>query len=82
MARAERRITELRRCGELRHAERYGWLSLAAWLLGMSVSVIAQTRPDVDGHRAPGWTAATCWPTLWARTRPRAHHGRRAPTST
>lgn len=40
-----RRITELRRCGELRSAERYGWLSLSAWILGMKASVIMQIDP-------------------------------------
>jgi hypothetical protein len=42
----ERRIIELRRCGELRHAERYGWLTLAGWLLGMKAAAIARLRPD------------------------------------
>ena len=50
----ERRITELRRCGELRYAERYGWLSLAGWLLGMKAAVVAQLDPasDAIAHRA------------------------------
>jgi hypothetical protein len=50
----ERRITELRRCGELRHAERYGWLSLAGWLLGMKASTVGQLDPSSDAfvHRA------------------------------
>jgi len=41
----ELRITELRRCGELRHAERYGWLSLAGWLLGMKVAELTNLDP-------------------------------------
>ncbi|MEB3980211.1 hypothetical protein OQ968_02910 [Mycobacterium sp. 663a-19] len=50
----ERRITELRRCGELRHAERYGWLTLAGWLLGMKATVIGRLNPDSAAilHRA------------------------------
>jgi hypothetical protein len=40
-----RRITELRRCGQLRHAERYGWLSLAGWLLDMKVSEVTALHP-------------------------------------
>jgi hypothetical protein len=50
----QRRITELRRCGELRHAERYGWLSLAGWLLGMKTTVVSQLDPTSDAivHRA------------------------------
>ena len=50
----QQRITELRRCGELRHAERYGWLSLAGWLLGMKAAVVAQLDPNSDAiaHRA------------------------------
>jgi hypothetical protein len=50
----QRRITQLRRCGELRHAERYGWLSLAGWLLGMNAAVVAQLDPTSDAiaHRA------------------------------
>jgi hypothetical protein len=39
------RITELRRCGELRQAERYGWLSLSGWLLNMKASTVAQLDP-------------------------------------
>jgi hypothetical protein len=41
----ERRITELRRCGELRHAERYGWLSLAGWLLDMKATTVSRIDP-------------------------------------
>ena len=50
----QRRITEFRRCGELRHAERYGWLSLVPWLLGMKASVVMQLDPTspVITHRA------------------------------
>ena len=43
-----RRITELRRCGELRHAERYGWLSLAGWMLGMKVEAVTRLDPTCD----------------------------------
>jgi hypothetical protein len=52
----ERRITELRRCGELRHAERYGWLSLTAWLLGLSVAIVRGLDPasDAIARRAHG----------------------------
>lgn len=52
----ERRITELRRCGELRLAERYGWLSLTGWLLGMRASAIAKLDPTSAAivHRAGG----------------------------
>lgn len=52
----QQRITELRRCGQLRHAERYGWLSLAAWLLGMKAAVVAQLDPTSDAiaHRVRG----------------------------
>ena len=48
------RIIELRRCGELRYAERYGWLSLAGWLLGMKASTVARLDPSSDAfvHRA------------------------------
>jgi hypothetical protein len=50
----ERRITELRRCGELRHAERYGWLALAGWLLGLKAAVVGRLNPDSPAilHRA------------------------------
>jgi hypothetical protein len=50
----QQRITELRRCGQLRDAERYGWLSLAGWLLGMKAAVVAQLDPTSDAiaHRA------------------------------
>lgn len=41
-----RRITELRRCGELRYAERYGWLSLTGWLLGMKASTVGRLDPS------------------------------------
>ena len=52
----QRRITELRRCGELRHAERYGWLSLTAWLLGTSSAVVRDIDPTSEAivHRAHG----------------------------
>ena len=40
-----RRITELRRCGELRRAERYGWLSLSGWMLGMKASTVLKIDP-------------------------------------
>jgi len=52
----ERRITELRRCGDLRLAERYGWLSLTGWLLGMSARAIATLDPTSAAivHRADG----------------------------
>jgi hypothetical protein len=50
----ERRITELRRCGELRRAERYGWLSLAGWLLGMKATTVGRIEPSsiAINHRA------------------------------
>jgi hypothetical protein len=50
------RIVELRRCGELRHAERYGWLSLTAWLLGMKVATVRALDPTSTAitHRAGG----------------------------
>jgi hypothetical protein len=50
------RIVELRRCGELRHAERYGWLSLTAWLLGMKVATVRDLDPTSAAitHRAGG----------------------------
>jgi hypothetical protein len=51
------RIVELRRCGELRHAERYGWLSLTAWLLGMKVATVRDLDPTSAAaitHRADG----------------------------
>jgi len=50
----QRRIIELRRCGELRHAERYGWLSLAAWLVGMKAVAVERIDPTSDAiwHRA------------------------------
>ncbi|MGH7732219.1 MAG: hypothetical protein ACREOE_00600 [Gemmatimonadales bacterium] len=50
----QQRITELRRCGELRHAERYGWLALAAWLLGMKAAAVGRLNPDSSAilHRA------------------------------
>jgi hypothetical protein len=41
----EGRITELRRCGELRNAERYGWLSLAGWLMGMTAAAVGRLNP-------------------------------------
>jgi hypothetical protein len=41
----EQRIIRLRRCGELRHAERYGWLSLAGWLLAMKVGELGSIDP-------------------------------------
>jgi hypothetical protein len=52
----ERRITELRRVGELRHAERYGWLSLTGWLLGMKVKDLGKLDPTSEAiqHRAGG----------------------------
>jgi len=52
----ERRITELRRLGELRHAERYGWLSLTGWLLGMKVRDLGKLDPTSEAiqHRAGG----------------------------
>ena len=59
----ERRITELRRCGELRHAERYGWLSLTGWLLGMKAEHAGAARPDIGGHSSTGPAAATSCPT-------------------
>ncbi|MGY1793080.1 hypothetical protein ACI796_03710 [Geodermatophilus sp. SYSU D00525] len=48
------RIVELRRCGQLRHAERYGWLSLTGWLLGMSATVVGRLDPASAAvvHRA------------------------------
>lgn len=51
-----RRITEMRRCGELRSAERYGWLSLAALLLGMNSVAVERIDPSSPGimHRAGG----------------------------
>jgi len=52
----QRRITELRRSGELRYAERYGWLSLAAWLLDMPVRAVRDIDPGSNAfmHRAGG----------------------------
>jgi hypothetical protein len=52
----QRRITELRRCGELRLAERYGWLSLTAWLLGARADVVRGIDPTSGaiGQRAHG----------------------------
>jgi len=49
-------IVELRRCGDLRHAERYGWLSLAGWLLGMPASAVGRLDPCSEAilHRAGG----------------------------
>ncbi len=49
-----RRITELRRCGDLRHAERYGWLSLTGRLLGMKASTVTRLDPSSAAfvHRA------------------------------
>src|SRR5690242_19729676 len=49
-----RRITELRRSGELRLAERFGWLSLAGWLLGINASAVARLDPSSNAiyHRA------------------------------
>jgi hypothetical protein len=52
----EQRIVELRRCGELRHAERYGWLSLAGWLLGLRAAAVRRLDPASAAilHRARG----------------------------
>jgi hypothetical protein len=49
-----RRITELRRCSELRPAERYGWLSLTGWLLGMKAITVGRFDPSsmAINHRA------------------------------
>jgi hypothetical protein len=41
----QRRILEMRRGGQLRHAERFGWLSLAAWVLGVKPAVIGRLDP-------------------------------------
>ena len=48
------RITELRRAGRLRDAERYGWLSLTGWLLGLSSADLGRLDPQSDGflHRS------------------------------
>lgn len=50
------RISELRRFGELRDAERYGWLSLSGWLLGMPATIIGRIDPGSEaiGRRASG----------------------------
>jgi hypothetical protein len=58
----ERRITELRRCGELRHAERYGWLSLAGWMLGMKVGEVTSLDPTSPAlsTRASGDVLPAC----------------------
>jgi hypothetical protein len=48
------RIGELRRCGELRDAERYGWLSLTGWLLDLPATVLGRLDPTGEalGRRA------------------------------
>jgi hypothetical protein len=48
-----RRITELRRCGELRRAERYGWLSLSGWMLGMKASTVLGIDPASPAINLP-----------------------------
>lgn len=45
------RIGELRRCGQLRDAERYGWLSLTGWMLGLPATVLARIDPAGDALR-------------------------------
>ena len=53
-ARRARRIAELRRCRDFRDAERFGWLSLTAWLLGMKATMIDRLDPSSGAilHRA------------------------------
>lgn len=63
----ERRITELRRCGELRHAERYGWLALAGWLLGLKAAMVA-TSTLTQRRSCTGPAPAMCCPARWATT--------------
>jgi hypothetical protein len=46
MAVRQRRILEFRRSGELRKAERYGWLSLAAVVLGMGQTALERIEPS------------------------------------
>jgi hypothetical protein len=45
------RITELRRAGRLREAERYGWLSLTGWLLGLSAADLSRLNPQSDAFQ-------------------------------
>jgi hypothetical protein len=54
MAARQRRILELRRSSELREAERYGWLSLAAVVLGMGQTAVERIEPSSSAvmHRA------------------------------
>jgi hypothetical protein len=48
-----RRITELRRRGELRRAERYGWLSLSGWMLEMKASTVLGIDPASPAINLP-----------------------------
>ena len=63
-------------CGELRHAERYGWLSLTGWLLGMKVRG-RQAGPHVGGHPHRAGGTDVLGDPLADDPAPGAHHGPR-----